>query len=249
MLCAWREPPLHHGFLGRTGGVSRGRFASLNLADRIGDDPAAVDANWRAIADLLPPDGIVARLNQVHGAVVHTIGLEYAGRRLDGDGMVTATAGITLAVFTADCVPILMVDAERRIAAALHAGWRGTLAGITGAGVQSMEALGSRPAAIRAALGPAIGSCCFEVGADLANRFAREMPAARRHTRAGRPGKAFVDLRAIVKDQLCAAGLSADRIATVGPCTRCANDQFFSRRGAGGKTCGLQMSFIGFAQR
>jgi purine-nucleoside/S-methyl-5'-thioadenosine phosphorylase / adenosine deaminase len=239
---------VRHGFLGRTGGVSHDPFASLNLAGWVGDEPAAVDANWRLLRNSLLSDGPLARLNQVHGAVVHTVGRDWAGARLTGDGLVTAAPGITLGVFTADCVPILMVDSRRRVASALHAGWRGTLAGIAGAGVRAMEALGAARQDIGAALGPAIGLCCFEVDGKLADRFARQIPGARRHTGTGRPGKAFLDLRAILKDELQAAGLYENNIEIVGPCTRCANEQYFSRRGAKGGACGLQLSFVGFAE-
>jgi len=95
-------------------------------------------------------------------------------------------------------------------------------------------------------LGPSIGQCCFEVDAELAERFGREIEGARTHTRAGQPGKDFIDLRAVVRDQLERTGLIGSHIASVGPCTRCASDRFFSRRAAGGKITGLQMSFVGF---
>jgi YfiH family protein len=244
------------------------------------------------------------------GHEIEVVGPAHVG--LEGDGMVTAAAGIALGIFTADCVPILMVDEERRIVAALHAGWRGTLAGIADAGVHAMVALGARPASIRAALGPSIGLCCFEVDAALAETFAREVPGTATHARLGghlphetpapgndpraenyaretpapdhparpadslghagregagvegaihegtglenvsvertvRPGKAHLDLRAIIRLQLERGGLTPPSITNVGPCTRCANDLFFSRRGAGGVTSGLQMSFIAFA--
>ena len=164
--------------------------------------------------------------------------------------MVTAAPGIALGIFTADCVPILMVDVDRQVAAALHAGWRGTLAGIAGEGVRAMVALGARPGSIRAALGPSIGLCCFEVDAALAGDFVHRIPGADAHTRAGRLGKAYLDLRAVIRDQLAYEGLEVTSIVNVGPCTRCANDRYFSRRGAvagGLQTSGLQMSFIGFA--
>ena len=131
-------------------------------------------------------------------------------------------------------------------AGAMHAGWRGVIAGIASVGIRDMVQLGARVSDIRAAMGPSIGPCCFEVDAELGDRFGREIVGARNHTRAGRPGKAFIDLRAIVRDQLERAGLAPANITSVGPCTRCASDRFFSRRAAGGKTTGLQMSFIGF---
>jgi copper oxidase (laccase) domain-containing protein len=95
-------------------------------------------------------------------------------------------------------------------------------------------------------LGPSIGPCCFEVDAELAERFMRTIPHAHDHARAGRQGKAYLDLRGIIRGQLECRGLVPDAITSVGPCTRCANDTYFSRRGAGGAVTGLQMSFIGF---
>lgn len=246
VLTAWEIPGLVHGFCGRTGGAGTGPFATFNLAEWVGDDPAAVAENWRRWR-VRYSDLRVARLSQVHGNSVHRVDLSYDGSRREGDGMVTAVAGIALGIFTADCVPILMVDADPKIAGALHAGWRGTLAGIASEGVRAMRALGSRPASIRVALGPSIGICCFEVDAALAEEFARLVPGAGKHSRLGRPGKAYLDLRGIVRDQLEREGLAPAAIANVGPCTRCANDGYFSRRGAGDATTGLQMSFIGFS--
>jgi purine-nucleoside/S-methyl-5'-thioadenosine phosphorylase / adenosine deaminase len=246
ILKAWEIAELSHGFMGREGGVSRGVYATMNLARWIGDDPAAVEENWRRWRQLNPDFGTVARLKQVHGNVVHVVDSYDDGARVEGDGMVTSEPGIMLGIFTGDCVPILMVDAEHHIAAALHAGWRGALAGIAGEGVRAMLTMGARLDDIRAAMGPAIGGCCFEVEAELADRFAAEIPDAREHTRAGRPGKAFMSLRSIIRGQLERTGLRRDAILSVGPCTKCAAARFFSRRAAGGVTTGLQMSYIGF---
>ncbi|HEY1852747.1 MAG TPA: peptidoglycan editing factor PgeF [Candidatus Binataceae bacterium] len=249
-ISAFAIPGLVHGFGSRAGGVSEGAFATFNLADWIGDNPESVVENWRRWNASYP--GLpVARVSQVHGPLVHRIdepkdALREDGRRREGDGMVTAAAGLVLGIFTADCVPILMVDNARHVVAALHAGWRGTLSGIAAEGVRAMVALGARPTAIHAALGPSIGICCFEVDAALAEDFARRIPGADGHTRMGQPGKAYLDLRALIRDQLEHEGLVAASIANVGPCTRCANDTYFSRRGAVGATSGLQMSFIGF---
>src|SRR5208283_5641745 len=234
-------------FIGRAGGVSTGAFASMNLSHWVGDDERAVDSNWSRLRREIPALDLVARLNQVHGNDVHAATRDTAGLRPPGDGFVTAEPGVILGIFTADCVPILMVDSKRKIAGALHAGWRGIIADIAAAGVRAMVKLGARASAIRAAMGPSIGQYCYEVDAELGDRFAVEIAGARIHTRAGRPGKAFIDLRAVVRDQLERAGLTAANIASVGPCTRCASDRFFSRRAAGGTTTGLQMSFVGFA--
>jgi polyphenol oxidase len=248
IIRAWSDASICHGFIGRSGGVSKGAFASMNLSYWVGDDERAVDANWERVRREVPELELVARLNQVHGNVVHAATRETAGLRPAGDGIVTAEPGVMVGIFTADCLPILMIDSKRKIAGALHAGWRGVIADIADAGVRAMVQLGARASDIRAAMGPSIGQCCFEVDAELGERFGSEIAGARKHTRAGRPGKAFIDLRAVVRDQLERAGVAAANIASVGPCTRCASDRFFSRRAAGGKITGLQMSFVGFAE-
>jgi YfiH family protein len=248
ILRAWPDASICHGFIGRSGGVSTGAFASMNLSYWVGDDERAVDTNWERLRHEVPALKLVARLNQVHGNVVHAATRDTAALRPPGDGIVTAEPGVMLGIFSADCVPILMVDPKRKIAGALHAGWRGVIADIGDAGVRAMTRLGARASDIRAAMGPSIGQCCFEVDAELGDRFGREIEGAKNHTRAGRrPGKSVIDLRAVVRDQLERAGLAPANIANVGPCTRCAPDRFFSRRAAGGTTTGLQMSFVGFA--
>lgn len=194
------------------------------------------------------PRGVrFAQLKQVHGKVVRTVGPRYDDDpRPEGDGLVTATPGVILCVFTADCVPVLLADTERGVVAALHAGWRGILAGVVAAGMRAMARQGAQAAKLRALMGPAIGPCCYEVDAALAEQFARRIPHAGDHTRAGkRPGKAYLDLRGIVGGQLAAAGVARGAIQSVGPCTQCASEQYFSRRAAGGAVTGLQLSFIG----
>jgi len=242
ILAAWDAPTIIHGFLGRVGGVSVGPYASLNLAYWVGDDSMHVSENWRRLREVIGTDPI-ARVHQMHGKTVRVVTRENFSEKPEGDGMVTAEAGIMLAVASADCVPILMIDAAQRIVGAIHAGWRGVIAGIAEEGVRAMESLGARPREIQAALGPSIGQCCFEVDEDLAHRFAREVEGAEHHARAGRPGKSHLDLRAIVTDQLVGAGVLRESIINVGPCTKCANDRFFSRRADA--SSGLQLSFIG----
>jgi polyphenol oxidase len=244
VLLAWNLPNLVHGFLGREGGVSEGLYRSLNLAEGVGDKASAVSSNWarwRAVYPLMR----VARLRQVHGNRVHPIGLTSKDDHRIGDGMVTKVPGIVLTVFTADCVPILMVDADSGIVGALHAGWRGTLAGIAAEGLSAMTALGAQLSRVRIALGPSIGSCCFEVDDDLAERFVLRISQADNFCYAGPPGKKYLDLRSILRWQLQEAGVATGLISDIGPCTRCNSDRFFSRRAACGTATGLQMSFIG----
>jgi YfiH family protein len=250
ILSAWDDPQLVHGFLGRGGGVSTGPYESLNLAYWVGDNAAHVDENWRRLREVIfktsfkaSSEAPIARCHQVHGKTVRVVTLENLAEKPEADGMVTAEAGILLAVASADCVPILIVDEHCKIVGALHAGWRGVIAAIAPEGVRAMTRLGAAPGGMRAALGPSIGQCCFEVDDDLAHRFAREVAGSERHSRAGGPGKSHLDLRAIVTDQLVGVGLPRESITNAGPCTKCANDRFFSRRA--NSSSGLQLSFIG----
>ena len=115
-----------------------------------------------------------------------------------------------------------------------------------GAAISALkESLAAKPGNIRAALGPSIDVCCFEVDSDLAERFVAFIPSAARHAREGKPGKAYLNLRAIIRDQLVGAGVPPASIESIGPCTRCASDRYFSRRAAGGVITGVQMSFVG----
>ena len=269
ILLAWPDANVCHGFAGRTGGTSIGPYSSLNLSYLVGDNRAAVDSNWDRLRREVPALSLIARVNQVHGNKIHIATRETASTRPRADGIVTRDPNLTLGIFSADCVPILMLDSNQKIAAAIHAGWRGTLADIAIEGINAMTQLGSRPSDISAALGPSIGPCCFEVDSDLADQFATKFgsdgstgsgsngSSARLSpfpqgkglgVRLPRPGKAYLDLRAIITDQLTRAGLPPANITSIGPCTRCAHDRFFSRRAASGQTTGLQLSFVGFAE-
>jgi polyphenol oxidase len=269
ILRAWPDAAIHNGFVGRTGGTSREQFSSLNLSYFVGDDRTAVDSNWERLRGEVPALKTVARVNQVHGIEVHIVTRKTASNRPRGDGIVTAEPGVILGIFSADCVPILMIDPKQKIAGAFHAGWRGTLADIATVGVKAMTELGAHVLDLRAALGPSIGQCCFEVDKELADRFATKLqetarlfpfphgkglgvrfPSAAKQTyiTPGRSGKAFLNLRAIAHDQLVRAGLALTNIANIGPCTKCANAQFFSRRAANGQTTGLNLSFVGFSE-
>ncbi len=236
-----------HGFLGRDGGVSRGVYTSLNLSYWVGDHPRSVDSNWHRARRLMPRGARFVQLRQVHGRKVNVVGSVMHGEpRPEGDGLVTRETGVVLCIFTADCVPVLLADAEEGVIGALHAGWRGTLAGIAGAGVRAMVRQGARANRIRALLGPSIGPCCYEVDAGLARRFARRFERSQAHIRPGNAAeKSHMDLRGIVADQLAAAGLEGDAVRRIGPCTKCESERYFSRRAAGGATTGLQLSFIG----
>ncbi len=245
---AWRGLGIWHGFLGREGGFSQGPYASWNFSYLAGDSPRAVQVNWQRLRTYFPSGVELVQVHQVHGNHVHVVDADSRGVTAVADGMVTAAANMILGILTADCVPILLIDEQARVAGALHAGWRGVIANIASAGVTAMESLGARRERIRAALGPAIGSCCFEVDIELARRFEAEIAEAGRHVYRENGRKAFMDLKGLVRDQLMRAGLGADSITDVAICTRCSSDRYFSRRAAKGGTTGLQLSFIGMKE-
>lgn len=245
---SWRGRAFWHGFLGRQGGVSQGPWASWNFSYLAGDSPRAVQANWRRLQACFPSGVEFVQVHQVHGNRVHVVDAASRGVTAVGDGMVTAAPNMILGILTADCVPILLIDEQARVAGALHAGWRGVIADIVSAGVRAMASLGARPQRIRAALGPAIGACCFEVDIELARRFEAEIADAGRHVRGAGERKAFIDLKGLVRDQLMREGVTADAITQAAACTRCSSQRYFSRRAAKGGTSGLQLSFIGLPE-
>ena len=136
----------------------------------------------------------------------------------EGDAIITRDLGVAVSIRTADCFPILLVDGETRAVAAIHAGWRGTAAGVVTSTLARMrKEFGTDPRNIFAAIGPGIGACCYEVGRDVAERFGK--------TEAGK-----LDLAVENRNQLIAAGVEPDRIEQVGGCTFCHPAQFFSWR-------------------
>lgn len=241
-VAAWRTiPGLAHGFFGRAGGVSTGVLASLNVSSLVGDDPAAVRANWQRVGRTVPGAAIV-RMRQVHGARV--VAVEHAAQVVgDADGLVTTAAGLGLAVLTADCVPLLCVAPAHGAVMALHAGWRGTLAGIAALALeQAQHTLGIAPAEWQVALGPSIDACCYEVEADLGARMVARwgaMPDAWRP--AGAHG--HLGLRQVNRRILLQQGVPDDQIVAIGPCTSCESGAYFSHRRSGGQT-GRQLSLI-----
>lgn len=227
-----------HGFTDRLGGVSVGRYESLNMGGRWGDDPAAVVENLRRVAEaggFEPPQ--LRRARQVHGAAVlraREIGLDSEG---DAVWLQRDDGPLVAGVLTADCVPILLVDEGATVAAAVHSGWKGTVADIAGATVRVLAGV-VEPPRLRAAIGPCIELEAFEVGEEVAERFA---PAFVRRGGFERP---HVDLVAVVRSQLIAAGVPAGAIERVGGCTYSDPGRYFSYRrdGAG---IGQMLAFVG----
>ena len=234
-------------FSGRSGGASGGPYQSLNLGLRVGDDLRRVLSNRRRVATVLGLAGLPwAFARQVHSARV--LRVEH-GRSLgqgppeakppvgEGDGLVTAEPGVVLAVLTADCAPVLLADPAAGVVGAVHAGWRGLAAGAVEAGVAALAALGADPAATVGLVGPAVGGCCYEVGADVRAAVGDRYPAALATTRDGRPS---LDLATAAADALALAGVGEVRVA--GECTYDLDERFFSHRrdrGVTGRQAGL----------
>lgn len=187
-------------------------------------------------------------VKQIHGtrAVACDGGIEDA-RRLTGieaDAVMTRTGGFAAGVRTADCVPILIADPERRAVAAVHAGWKGLAAGVVATAVKKMrDCYSSRPQNLFAAIGPHIMSCCYEVGPEVASVFEKRFGSA--VLSAGKNDRSYLNLSAAAGAALIEAGIEAARFDSICVCTRCNEDLFYSYR-RDGKGAGRQLSFLFF---
>ncbi len=247
--------PFVHGFTTRAGGVSAPPFETLNLGGKWGDAPSAVSENRRRLE--VAVGGPIAVARQVHGANVVRVRASddrAAVAGTEADGLCTDDAGVVLGVFVADCVPALLADPRTGACAAVHAGWRGTVAGVLPAAVRALAAeFGARPAELRVALGPAIGPCCFEVGPEVVAAFEALWPDARGRgivlpSPRGAPGKANVDLKAANRSLLERAGADPGAIDAGPECTACERARFYSFRRDGNAT-GQMMGVVGRAAR
>lgn len=190
----------------RRGGSSVASYASFNLADHVGDDPAAVVANRERLAGSLgiAPDRTVW-MSPVHGTVVRRVDGPQR-RALECDGLVTTTPGLALVALAADCVPVLLADPQAGVVAAVHAGREGVRRDIASAAVRAMVAAGARASRIDALLGPAICGRCYEVPLAMRREVDRSAPGSATTTSRGTPG---LDLRTGVAAQLTNVGVTA----------------------------------------
>src|SRR5580704_7717121 len=268
-VAGWeRNVWLRHGFSTRAGGVSTVYSAGsgeLNLGWTKEDNPACVRENRGRFLRLAGGEmsgnrGMrMVNVRQVHGNLVRVIRAEdgvFEGKLetaegkavLEGDGLVTNPPGVMLGVGAADCVPVLVVDVEKRAVGAFHAGWRGTVAGIVGEGIEAMRReFGSRLADLRAAVGPSIGACCYAVGEEVRSQFRERFGYADELFRE-RDGL-YVDLWEANRRQLVDAGMKAERIEVVGECTACTREadgrrRYFSHRAEAGRA-GRMLNVIG----
>jgi polyphenol oxidase len=276
-------PWLVHGFSTRTGGFSSvyGK-SSLNLGFTKEDSKAAIERNraalLREVGAAIKNDGTtkskdstpwpLITLRQVHSDIIYLVESP-PEPQLVGDGLVTSTPGVVLAIQTADCLPVILVDSKREAVGVFHAGWRGTLRRIVEKGVGEMlRHFDSRPSDLRAAIGPGIHGCCYEVGEEVRNKFESQFAYAGKLFRevkesdpvrekypllfltARAPGhgelpkKIFLDLVEANRQQLLAVGVLAKNIDASDLCTNCRTDLLFSYRAEKGKT-GRMMAVAG----
>lgn len=221
MLAAGLPAPARGAFTTREGGVSAPPYDSLDLGTHVGDDPDAVAANREAVRRQAGVDALVFA-EQVHGAHVTVVDGPLAGPAPATDALVTTTQGVGLVVLAADCLPVLLADAEAGVVAAAHAGRAGLAAGVLQRTLEQMAALGARD--VTAVLGPAACGRCYELPAALADEVGAAVPGSRATTRAG---TASVDLTAGAVGLLRAAGVA---VSTVGGCTLEQPELFFSYR-------------------
>ncbi|TMA56956.1 MAG: peptidoglycan editing factor PgeF [Deltaproteobacteria bacterium] len=214
-------PGLAHGFLGRT--------------------ECAGAAAWDAVVARAGVRLPVVTARQVHGTRVATAA---PGPPPEADALISATAGQVVGVVTADCVPVLLIDRRRRVAGAVHAGWRGAAAGVIEAAVAKLDtAFQADAPSLEAVIGPAIGACCYEVGEEVLAAFRARVGDGTAPAWSHRDGRLHLDLRAAAR--LLLRGTGVGRVAVVGPCTACGSGYCSYRRDGAG--AGRQLSFVGWA--
>ncbi|WP_336761863.1 peptidoglycan editing factor PgeF [Paenibacillus sp. USHLN196] len=270
-VAPWRDQfeKLTVGFTTRHGGVGNVPYASLNCAYHVGDNPEVVLNNRRLVTEKL---GFAAEAwtcgEQVHGKHVAVITAEDRSRGLldrqsalqDTDGLVTNVPGVLLTSFYADCVPLYFYDPVQQAVGLAHAGWKGTVAGIAVSMVETMEReYGSRRQDIRAAIGPSIGDCCYEVDEAVMQHVRvwfedspvndkYEDSASKQVYRPVNNGKTMLNLKECNRHIMMKAGIMPDHIECTTWCTSCHPELFFSYRKENGVT-GRMASWIGLEER
>jgi YfiH family protein len=248
LIQSTRLPPgFRHGFTTRAGGVSIAPFDSLNLGGKWGDLPAHVTENRRRL-ELAAGGRKVGFATQVHGAGSVCVGptdTSEAVANVRADAVISTVAGMPVGVYVADCVPVLVADPVSGAVAAVHAGWRGTVAGVLSATLRRMVAeYGVRLDSVRVAIGPSIGPCCFQVGPEVVAAVELAFPHARA---AGaiveRAPRSHVDLWLLNRMAAESAGVPADAIDVAEMCTACDRARFYSFRRDAGHT-GQLAAFI-----
>lgn len=235
-----------HGMLAvfttRQGGIGLGPYSSLNLAFHVGDDPRTVIKNREAVCRLFNLDpAVVTCAEQVHGSEIAAVTDLNAGAgafsiedSIKGvDALITDREFTPLALFFADCMPVILVEPQKRAIGVIHAGWRGVYGQIIERAVAAMvQRWLVSPGKLLAFIGPSIGGCCYQVGSDLRERFTERFDVSHNWLHGDK-----IDLRALGQSQLIKSGIEAGNVyLNNDSCTSCRNELFFSYRAESGKT-------------
>jgi polyphenol oxidase len=234
-----RVPGVVHAITTRQGGVSSGRCESLNVSYSVGDAAENVDENLRRVAQVVGArrEDLFAAY-QVHGRAVTVVGPETHARPRC-DVLITGLPDRRLMLRFADCTPVLLADPKRRAVAAVHAGWRGSAVRAAGAAVEALQQVfGSDPRDLLAGIGPAVGPCCYTVGAEVFQAF---------DDRPGLLQDGKLDLWEANRRSLTETGVPDENIEIASICTQCQSDRFFSHRANGGQPAGRFAAIIGIA--
>jgi YfiH family protein len=256
-------PWLIHGFSTRMGGVSavystENDATELNLGFTPEDSADNVRENRRRLVEAVSGNAETPLLTvrQIHSNVTELVSVVRTAPSTtpcEADGLITSEAGCLLGILTADCIPVLVADPARRVVAAFHAGWRGTVQRIVELGIARMVSeFGSDPQDLLAAIGPGIGACCYRVGESLLTEFKAQFDYADELFSGGSgepsipedPQSIHLDLVEANRRQLLAAGVKPESISVVGGCTSCQPQFFYSHRASRGHA-GRMMSVIG----
>ncbi|MGO4271460.1 peptidoglycan editing factor PgeF [Paenibacillus sp. TAF58] len=262
-IASWMEQysELTVGFTSRLGGVSQEPYSTLNCGLHVNDVPEHVVRNRELLAEAVgQPFEAFTYAEQVHGNEVTIVSLQERGMGRTSretaiqakDGFITNEQGIVLCAQFADCVPLFFYDPVKRVVGLAHAGWKGTVLNISMATISLMtHTFGSQVADIRAAIGPSIRACCYEVDETVANRVnnvlkdVKASPEERQAVMVDKGnGKYMLNLQELNRKLLRQAGILSSHIEVSQLCTSCSNDHFFSHRKEGGST-GRMIAWIG----
>ncbi|MBN1936871.1 MAG: peptidoglycan editing factor PgeF [Anaerolineae bacterium] len=232
------HPRVTHGIFTRLGGHSRPPWEGLNTGHSVGDDLHAIDANHLLICRALGFESEAETVSpyQVHGCRVAVVDGSHKGTVIEAtDALIAQTPGVLLLLRFADCTPIVFYDPVKRAVGLAHAGWRGTVLKTAQAAARAMiEAFGCRAEDLIAGIGPSIGPCCYEVGADVAQAVEQAFPGRPDLLAERADGRWHFDMWAANRCQLEEIGVA--HIELAGICTACHTDEWFSHRAEHGKT-------------
>jgi YfiH family protein len=227
------HPAIRHFVSGRAGGCSEGTLGALNLSYNVGDDPAAVAHNRALLAEAMKvvPGRLVFPV-QTHSNHVQVVMSTTPPEQLAAtDAVITAEPGLLIAVMSADCVPVLLYDPQNHVAAAIHAGWRGTMAAIVARTIDKMKSdFGTDPAHLLAGIGPSISPEVYQVGTEVLEAVQQLYGTCAGIIEGEADGKGFCNLWEANRRQLLTAGVKEANIEVAGLCTYKHADLFFSAR-------------------